>query len=374
MKMICFRICIAVIMICSVLVNAYAESLEPIMLAEYAESIDEENFQASTDYADETADTPHLPAKQQCSCNTACNSSFANCRRTKMFQPYVSAEALFLNLDCGRKGSLVEDALTQNTVLDSKDLGYSTVAGPRLTFGLLRSNSRYSLEATYFGLHRWTEDRTVTGNNNLCLPGDFPLATLDYFMADRFRFQYSADLHSVEANFIKHIRCESLSLVAGFRHVAFHEEFNINASDSDTGESSDYNILARNNLFGGQIGFRQKQFFDCLGYSINGNAGIFGNTAKQHTYVGDFDNRREFRNLDAKDSPVAFVGDLNANIHYRFGKNLNLTAGYNLLWLNRIARAANQLDFTDTPESAHRVVTNRGALMHGASVGLCYNF
>ena len=41
---------------------------------------------------------------------------------------------------------------------------------------------------------------------------------------------------------------------------------------------------------------------------------------------------------------------------------------------NKLAWLVHLIHFTDTPESAHRVVTNRGALMHGASVGLCYNF
>lgn len=283
----------------------------------------------------------------------------------------VTAEALFLNLDSGTSDAvpIVINQDTGATLITTRDLDFDTVAGPRLGIGYW-FNDCGGIEASYFGLHHWTASAEALGDNNLRLPGDLPLATLDFFDADQMRVSYGSELHNVEVNYLRRTGYDNLSLLVGFRYLNLDESFNINAGDIDTGRSSDYNIQAWNHLWGAQLGSRWRKDFDRFGLDIVGKAGIFGNAAKQHTFVGDFDNTFVMRDSTAERSPTAFVGELGFSGTYRLTKALYARAGYNLLWVEGIARAPAQLDFTDTPESGLAVVSSKGAFLHGANVGL----
>jgi len=48
----------------------------------------------------------------------------------------------------------------------------------------------------------------------------------------------------------------------------------------------------------------------------------------------------------------------------------SLRAGYNLMWIENVALAPDQLDFTFTPTSGTMLNDNGGVFLHGANVGL----
>ena len=257
---------------------------------------------------------------------------------------------------------------TSETMLTTKSLDYDTQAGPRLGFGF-RLNERAAIEASYFGLHHWEAGAVATGNNNLRLPGDLALATFDFFDADEMRLNYTSELHNVEVNFVHHTKYENLSLLVGFRHLSLDETFGIHASDIDTA-GSDYDIHAINRLYGAQFGGKLEKGWRRFGFELVGKAGIYGNSAQQHTYVGDFDNLFIMRNSVTNGSRTAFIGELGLNGTYRLTECLRIRAGYNFLWVEGLARAMDQLDFTDTPQSGTALVFGKGAFLHGANVGL----
>jgi hypothetical protein len=300
----------------------------------------------------------------QCSCDCA---AFCD-PKPRLF---VTAEALFLKLDQGTRQAVpvVMNQDTGETVLTTHSLGFNMVAGPRLGLGYVLNESG-TIEVSYFGLHHWDASDVALGNNNLRLPGDLSLATLDFFDADRMRLDYTAELHNAEANYCYRTRFESLSLLAGFRYLNLDETFNINAGDVDTGRSSDYNIHATNRLYGGQLGGRLRKEWDRFGLDFVGKAGIFGNTASQHTFVGDFDNTFVIRNSTTNGSRATFIGELGLSGTCRLTKTLYAKAGYNVLWIEGLARAPDQLDFTDTPQSGTALVFGKGAFLHGVNVGL----
>ena len=47
-----------------------------------------------------------------------------------------------------------------------------------------------------------------------------------------------------------------------------------------------------------------------------------------------------------------------------------LRAGYNLMWIEGVATAPDQLDFTDTAQSGTIVQTKGGEFFHGVNLGL----
>lgn len=302
-----------------------------------------------------------------------CNSELGLCNGCLDPRPkfYFTAESLFLNLNPGTRHAepVVLNQDTQQTVLSTQSVDYDMVAGPRLAFGY-RLNRCATVEATYFGLHDWSNSATAFGNNNLRVPGDLAFATQDFFDSDRMRINSNSRLNNAEINYFRRTGFNNIALLAGFRYLNLDETFSINASDIDAGQSSDYNIRATNRLYGAQFGGRWQKRWDAIGLDFIGKAGIFGNCAKQQTFVGDFDNTFVLRNSSTSGSRAAFVGELGLNGTCQLTKAFYARVGYTLLWVEGLARAMDQLDFTDTPQSGTALVFGNGAFMHGVSVGL----
>jgi hypothetical protein len=54
--------------------------------------------------------------------------------------------------------------------------------------------------------------------------------------------------------------------------------------------------------------------------------------------------------------------------------SLQARIGYTMIWAEGIARAANQLDFTDDASSGRFIQTGQGAFLQGITIGLEYGF
>jgi len=279
---------------------------------------------------------------------------------------YVQAEALFLGrINRDRDQPLVLTTPGE-TLLTTRDLDFQFVTSPRLLVGLRGCDDR-AWEASYFGLHHWRAAAVASSENNLRIPGDLALATLDYFDADTIGVSYSSQLHNFEINRVTPFhRC---SLLVGFRYLNLNEQFNLHAIDSDSG-ASDYRIHARNNLFGAQLGARIERRWRCFDWELTGKAGVFGNVGRQATWMGDFDNTVILRDSATTRGNVAFVGDLNCTLLFRLNDIWTIRGGYTLMWVEGLALATDQLDFTDTVTSGTAVRNGGGVFLHGANVGL----
>jgi hypothetical protein len=304
-------------------------------------------------------------------CDSAASEGLNVCNDQSCW--YAYSEAIFFNRDNRSNVPSVlritdeGNALPGTTILSSRDLKFDFEPGARLLFGWRRDAVR-AIEFSYFGIYDWNAQATTTGANDLAIPSDLGLASLDFFAADRMELQYKSQLNNAEANYVRDFG--QRSLLTGFRWLSLHENFNINSTDTDSG-TSDYNIRTTNNLFGGQIGLRQRYTFGKWGCNITGKSGIFGNAAEQAQSVTDFPPGFLLRDRAfASGGQVAFVGDLNLTTTYRLTRMLEIRSGYNLLWSEGLALAPNQLDFTDTATSGTGLDTRGGLFAHGVSIGL----
>lgn len=286
---------------------------------------------------------------------------------------YGSAEALWLQLDRGANGNtpVILNSVSNATLLGTNDLSYSMEAGPRLILGR-RVGEAAAVELVYFGLNDWDASRTVVGDNDLRIPGDLALATLDFFNADELTASQSATIDNVEVNLWRRGNESPLELMAGFRYLNLDERFQINATDSDTGASR-YSVDTRNDLFGGQIGGRFRSSLDRqgrFGLEAIAKAGVFGNAVGMNQFVSDSNNAFVVRNTDIAAGRTAFVGDVGLAALLRVTDSLTARIGYTLIWVEGVARAANQLDFTDTTSSGTALAYGQGAFLQGVSLGL----
>ena len=278
----------------------------------------------------------------------------------------LTVEALFLKRSQSFAGTLaVDEDNGQSPILTGQDLKFSTTAGPRITLGWDRDELS-SFEATYFGLHDWTSSAGTFGNNNRSLPGDLGLATFDFFAADSIRANYGSRIHNVELSYIS--KYDRLEVLGGFRYLGVYEDFTLSSFDADTFQSN-YNITADNNLFGGQTGIRYT--FESQYFSIKpqGKIGVFGNSNSQHSIVRDLNNSLELRNVRLGENATCLLGEIRLDGEARLTQNISLNVGYNFIWVNHLALAPYQTDFSDTAASSRFVDNAHSLFLHGVNVG-----
>ena len=286
---------------------------------------------------------------------------------------YSQVDALFLTRDNRANQPAVirvtdeGNANPGTTVLTAGSPTFNLQPGVRVLVGWQLDDCN-ALELLYFGIYNWSASATAAGNNNLAIPGDLGLASLDFFAADRMTLSYRSTLNNAEANYVGSLGGD-LSLLGGFRYLSVNETFNIRSTDVDTG-TSNYHVHTNNNLYGGQLGARWYQVRGDWDLMATGKAGIFGNDGSQSQTITDFPSGFFLRDSgNIRGGNVAFVGDINLSAAYYLNDVWTLRVGYNLLWIEGVALAQNQLDFTDTPSSGTTLRT-AGFFAHGVNVGL----
>jgi hypothetical protein len=283
---------------------------------------------------------------------------------------YLQAEApILLRSTIGSRASnqpLVINTITNATLLSTDQFDNAGVqAGFRLLLGHQSSDGQ-AWEASFLRIDDWRSSARVVGNSDLAIPGDLGLATLDFFNADTMQVSLATQLDSFEIDYLRSF--DIISLLGGFRYLNVSEQLEITPSDSVTA-GGQYRISTGNNLFGAQIGARMGRQVGRLSWSITGKAGMFDNEVRQRQYVEDFP-AFILRNTQTNSAQLAFVGDMNFSAGYRLNDVWSIRAGYNLMWIDGVALAAQQVDFTNTATSGTNVITKSGLFLHGVNVGL----
>jgi len=349
------------------LASTIVACLSPVMAIANDKQVNDADFVLTSEETDCDKSSCNCGSSNNSSkgCNCDCGSSIRKCCccRPKW---YGSAEALFLRRDNSNQAqAIVLNGATNETLISSGNLNFATEAGGRFTLG--HSIGRcWAVEASYLGLQEWSDSITATGNNNLRIPGDIALATLDFLDADIMRVDYDSEIHSAEISAVRSLG--RLDILAGFRYFQLDENFNINSEDFNNG-TSDYSIAVRNSLFGGQLGARLESSGDVAYLRCTTKAGVYGVDSDQRTHLADFDNSFVFRDSSTSGNDVAFIGEVNLEAIVPLTSHCRLRAGYNVMWVEGISLAMDQLDFTDTPTSGTALDQSGGAFFYGANVG-----
>lgn len=289
-------------------------------------------------------------------------------KRTSRFYFRVEALALKRSPPSIRR-PLVQTGFGSGVLLTERNLTFTPQLGQRYTAGVT-FNTSSSIEFTYWENLNFERNVTLTGNQDLILPGDWPLppATFDFFGADLMHINYISRIKNMELNFIQRLPYDKFSVLVGFRHIDMREQFILTSTQPifDTGY---YWLQTGNHLNGGQFGGLFRQDWDLFSVEGTGKVGLYENGNQQNNQIIDFGNFL-FRNASARGTNQSFVADINLNGIYRLSGNWQFRLGYNLIWVNRVALAPDQIDFTDTASSGFNLYHRGNVLMHGASFGL----
>ena len=297
---------------------------------------------------------------------------------------YVGAQALFLNRTRSREIKIVEDQEQspapprgQRTTLMTTDvLDFDYEWGPQLTLGRRLGGCR-RLEVSYWGLHHWNADATILADPeaefaNISLPFDSDY-TEDFDGAERADVHYASELHNVEVNLLFD-RGWLVTPLIGVRYMNLEEEFDFQSAETN-GDTSNYLIGTRNNLVGFQLGARlERQTSSCFRWYGGAKAGVYGNMAKQNTWLGDVNNSIVLRNFSNSEEDVAFIGELDLGLACQLSRCFSINAGYRVLWVEGVALAPEQLDLTTTDTSGSGLNDNGGVFYDGGYVGLIFDY
>jgi hypothetical protein len=292
---------------------------------------------------------------------------------------YAQVDGLVMDRTNGRSDrAIVLDGsqLPNEVLLTVEDLDFDFTGGVRALVGIPLDECK-ALEFGYFGLFDSNATAVVAGDDNLTIPGRLGRKSNDFLSADIMRVGYDSNIHSAEINCVKCCWCEndccgyrSLEWLAGFRYLRLDEEFDITSTDFDEGTSV-YDIDTDNNLYGAQLGLRVRRQRSRLGCELVGKAGIFGNDASQRQFVTDFPPPFLLRDPRGdRESQVAFLGELGLSLTYQLTDRWTLRGGYNVMWLEGVATAPDQLDFSFRADSGTDLNTEGGLFLHGANAGL----
>jgi hypothetical protein len=288
---------------------------------------------------------------------------------------YGWAEGLILSRDNrAEDDELVLDVDTDEELLEVGDLDFDATGGLRVGYGF-RTHCGWGWEFGYLGVFDHSAKESVELDDGLMLPGDLGLQVNDFFEADEVDVKYSSDIHSFEANRVCCCCCSdgccgrSVEWLAGFRFLSLDEEFSINADDFDEGES-EYEVETKNRLYGGQVGTRLRRCRNRWSFETTAKAGLFGNDMEQQQDpIDDFPGFRFRDGEESHESDLAFVGDLNFSAIYQLNCVWGLRAGYNLIWIEGVALAPDQLDFDNGPDAGEGLEDGAGVLLHGFNFG-----
>jgi len=273
---------------------------------------------------------------------------------------------------------LVNDSDTGTAVLSVGDLAAATGLGSRLFVGS-RSADGWGREAGYFGVYGMTAVSQVAGDANLAIAGPISQQVLPFSDGDTVRTTWVSSINSAEFNaFRSRIEGDSfIDFLGGFRYLSLEEQAAMAytcCTNTPTGAlRSDYRTQTSNNLFGGQIGVRARRSWDRWALEGWAKAGVFGNAESQSQgpIVDPGGVSTVVRTArSSQGSETAFVGDLNATLVYRLTSVWGLRMGYNLIWIDGVALAPNQWDFSTNADAGKTLVGGSGVFLSGANLGL----
>ncbi|RLS75496.1 MAG: hypothetical protein DWI03_11575 [Planctomycetota bacterium] len=268
------------------------------------------------------------------------------------------------------------------TLVSARDLQFPWSAGVRAFYGQ-RAPDDAGWELGYFGVWGQSASQFVSGAPPNFIQMPEPIGSLVSPDGETALLKYTSQINSAELNVFR-TRTDwrnptgswlTTDWLVGFRYVGVEEQASITIDccfDEGVPVVIPYGVRTRNNLFGAQVGNRSRWTWERWAFEGWAKAGLFGNAQEQSQDVLlDVNSPPPLRPaLSSTGGQVSFVGDINTSVIYRLTDVWGLRAGYNLIWIDGLALAPNQFDFSDTSLSGSNLVSGGGIFMSGANLGL----
>ena len=272
---------------------------------------------------------------------------------------WASIDALWLQRQGPDDYRLAENQ-QQQSVLRNSQFKFDYEVGVRISYGEVVCDRPF--EITYIGLHDWNSSIAVDGTGlSVSAVGVGTFAD-----SNRVEANYGSELHSIEFNTLD-FRSDCLTLLVGVRYIDVEEDFLLRAlNGADEGV---YNVTADNRLLGIQGGADYTRGCNGWCYSVMSRVGIFANFTERDIRITDVPPAMPRFN-ESTDTEFAFVGQLGVGLTRHLGCGIKLRGGYELLWIDGLTLAPEQIGTPATPAGFPNVNSNGDTLYDGGYLGL----
>jgi hypothetical protein len=263
-----------------------------------------------------------------------------------------------------------------DTALSTEQIDYDWEPALRLGWRF-QLDAVSNIEAVYLGVLDWNESATVTTNDNNLFSifsdyGNNPFGGFeDVDQASRNDLLMSNELDSVEVS-VRH--CWTTpnyrttgSWLIGPRYIRLEDQLDYQSivlahfdpiNMVDVGDAFfDYDVIARNNLYGIQTGI---ELVHCIlpGLLIGAEAkgGVYANDAKQTTTIVSTTLDPGIVETDSQ-TEFAYATEASAYVIWQFHPLAKLRGGYEALYLDRLATSVNNFNAQPPFMPTQRVVT-----------------
>lgn len=302
---------------------------------------------------------------------------------------YLVFDALFLQRDnAATNRPLAEGSSVSPTpgapLLDTADLQAPVAPGVRVLYGR-RVDDQYGWEVGYLGVWSMWADAGVQGVNQIAVPGAIADAVPGWLTADSVQATYASSLNIVEANVFHSWCCQDFGqngcgpscrctdLLVGAFWAGLQEAASLNVTCCPGDPASPYRVQSSSNLIGAQLGIRHRRDWDRWALEGTAKAGLAGGILAQSSgpITATLAPGQVFRDpTTASAGTVGLLSMINVSAIYRITDHWGLRAGYNLIWLDGLALAPDQWDFTDTAASGKSLAGGGSLFLHGANLGV----
>ncbi len=266
---------------------------------------------------------------------------------TPAFAQVFEGEAAALYMTRADRDSNANALVKQgpNNIFTNGDVDLDWQLGAEARFGA--RDGMWGVEVGGFFLGKETNSATFAGNNASLqmqtTPTTYPLGAGMPLTATN-----SARIRGINAN-VTFTPISTVTLFIGPRFIRLNESFDLFAN-FDAGPFERDILHTRNNMFGGQIGARTN-IFDLLGVSLGGLT-LDGDLAvsllrnKIKTNFGVNVSGVQAQRISATATDISLGFDLGVDLGYEITQGVKVFAGYNLMYLRDVAKAADQVRST----------------------------
>jgi hypothetical protein len=305
---------------------------------------------------------------------------------------YVKADALmWRRTNPGGSTQLVQEdvdpvtgASPGSTLVTTGSYQFKNELGQRITLGISQSE-RSNIEVTYWC---WRNSIATTGaveTANLDIGGPpgfgFPpplvsLAGSPFNSADSMQTSVSTRIYNAEVNYLATSVFDRFIFLGGFRTIQIYDHLTLNSYTSNGGLLTDvglFDLPIRNEMYGGQLGFILRQNFDLLTFELTSKSGVYNDHATMRSYIAGT-VPGVIRDMATSSNAASFVQEFSMNMTYHFTSALGLRLGYQTMWLDNMALAANNVDLTNSANSATIIHRGQNLFLYGMNLGLDARF
>ncbi len=298
---------------------------------------------------------PMSPAAFQGGAFTACTPQ--DCRVY-----YADAEVLYWKQE-------EDQSLSFSTARQLSDFDFEF--GGRVTVGEM-FDCVNGVEFVYTGPFEWNRTRFDNSgglNSTFSTLSPFALTDLDTFFNSNVHSQaLETNLSTYEIN-RRWFSSDLFSTLLGLRFVDYDEKFGFNSVASDGVGLGQYFNNVDNFLVGAQFGATMyRPVSQRLAVGGWGKVGVFANFSKNRTLLLNRGNT--LADAQRTDTSVAGLFQGGVGIRYRILERLELTGGYEGMFLPGVATVAAQQNFPLSLTSPNNVQSDDNVFFHGLNAGI----